>query len=436
VTVGAATSPDSYLPGHGNGGYRVIRYELDLDYSIRTNRLKGVATIHARSTHVLDRFSLDLAKLKVGKVRMDGQRGVRFVQTARKLTITPSSPIPDGDEFTVVIEYAGAPSPIRSRWGMVGWEELSDGVIVAAQPSGAPTWYPCNDRVDDKASYGIRISADQAYTVVCNGTLVEHTVRSGVGHWYYEQPEPTASYLATAQLGRYERATPRFDGVPGVIAYPHAIEKRVMTDFGKLDRMMRLFQNSFGPYPFESYTVVITDDELEIPLEAQALAIFGSNHADGEGGTERLIAHELAHQWFGNSVGLAAWKDIWLNEGFACYSEWLWSEESGGQTAAQWAAHYRRQLSGVPHDIVLGDPGADLMFDDRIYKRGALTLHALRSTIGDTAFFAVLHAWTHRFQFGTVSTDDFRALAEELSGTSLEKLFLNWLYETSLPKLP
>ena len=435
-SIGATTAGDGYLPGHGNGGYRVHRYDLDLEYRVTTNRLRGTATIHARSTQVLERFSLDLAKLRVSRVRIEGQRGARFTQTPRKVVISPAVALPADQDFVVVIDYAGAPSPIRTRWGALGWEELTDGVIVAAQPSGAPTWFPSNDRVDDKAAYGIRISADQAYTVIGNGTLVEYHVASGLGHWHYEQAQPTATYLATVQIGRYERRTTEWSGVPGVIAYPRSIEGRTMSDLATLDGMMALFQERFGPYPFDSYTVVVTDDALEIPLEAQGLAIFGSNHVDGFGGSERLVAHELAHQWFGNSVGLASWKDIWLNEGFACYAEWLWSEHSGRMSAADWARQFRRQLAAQPRDLIVGNPGPASMFDDRIYKRGALTLHALRTVIGDAAFFDLLRVWTARHRFGTVTTQDFRALATELSGQSLDRLFESWLFETSLPRLP
>ena len=371
-SIGATTAGDGYLPGHGNGGYRVHRYDLDLEYRVTTNRLRGTATIHARSTQVLERFSLDLAKLRVSRVRIEGQRGARFTQTPRKVVISPAVALP----------------------------------------------------------------ADQAYTVIGNGTLVEYHVASGLGHWHYEQAQPTATYLATVQIGRYERRTTEWAGIPGVIAYPRSIEGRTMSDLAALDRMMALFQERFGPYPFESYTVVVTDDALEIPLEAQGLAIFGSNHVDGFGGSERLVAHELAHQWFGNSVGLASWKDIWLNEGFACYAEWLWSEHSGRMSAADWARQFRRQLAAQPRDLIVGDPGPASMFDDRIYKRGALTLHALRTVTGDAVFFELLRAWTARHRFGTVTTQDFRALATELSGQNLDRLFQSWLFETSLPRLP
>jgi aminopeptidase N len=200
--------------------------------------------------------------------------------------------------------------------------------------------------------------------------------------------------------------------------------------------MMRFFIGTFGPYPFADYSVVVTADDLEIPLEAQGVAIFGANHADGEGGSERLIAHELAHQWFGNSVGIAAWKHIWLNEGFACYAEWLWSEHSGGASADELARRYHAGLRSLPQDIVVGDPGPALMFDDRVYKRGALTLHALRMTLGDESFFGLLQTWTASRRHATATTDDFRTLAEAHSGMDLDRFFEHWLFAPSLPRLP
>ena len=251
-----------------------------------------------------------------------------------------------------------------------------------------------------------------------------------------EQTQPTATYLATVQIGRYTLAAQSFDGVPGVLAYPRALGSRVATDFGPLGRMMALFQDRFGPYPFDDYTVVVTPDVLEIPLEAQSLAIFSANHADGFHSSDRLIAHELAHQWFGNSVGLAHWKDIWLNEGFACYSEWIWSERNGGPSADALARQHHRGVAAQRHDIVVGDPGPALMFDDRIDKRGALMLRALRRTIGDPAFFRLLKEWTSTHRGSTVTTDDFRRLAAGYSSAPLDRLFDSWLVATDLPRSP
>jgi aminopeptidase len=164
------------------------------------------------------------------------------------------------------------------------------------------------------------------------------------------------------------------------------------------------------------------------------MSIFGANFLEDDG-EQRLIAHELAHQWFGNSLTVQSWQHIWLNEGFACYAEWLWSEQSGGPSADRLAARHRDRLAGLPQNLVIADPGPRLMFDDRLYKRGALTLHALRRTIGDRAFFELLRRWTTENRYGTVTTEQFVAHSEQYAA-SLRPLFTAWLYEPALPRLP
>ncbi|MCW4352746.1 M1 family metallopeptidase [Hoyosella sp. YIM 151337] len=433
-----SSAVDPYVPTSGNNGYRVSRYELDLNYRVSTNRLEADTTITAVTTETLDRYALDLsAALKVAKVRVNGAAPARFSHKAGKLRITPRVPIPAGGQLVTEVKYAGRPRPVVNQFGTIGWEELTDGVLTANQPNGAPTWFPCNDHPSAKASYRISITTESAYAALSNGTLHSRKTHAGTTTWVYEQPEPMSTYLATVQIGSYVVQEIAPSPVRMKAAVPPALRGNFEIDFARQRRMIKLFTKLFGPYPFSSgYSVVVTEDPLEIPLEAQCLSVFGANHCDGKQHSERLIAHELAHQWFGNSVTASTWADIWLHEGFACYAEWLWSEGSDGPTAKEWARHYWDKLKRSPQDLVLADPGSKRMFDDRVYKRGALTLHALRTRIGDEAFFALLQDWTNRYRHSIATTDDFVGLAALYSRQSLADLWTDWLRSKPLPDLP
>ncbi|MUL79705.1 M1 family metallopeptidase [Mycolicibacterium sp. CBMA 226] len=428
---------DPYLPNNGNFGYRVSRYELNLEYRVDSNRLTGSATITAVTLASLSWFTLDLSDaLSVAKVEVNGRRPAKYRTVNGKLHITLPSALPAGAAMTVTVRYGGNPRPIKSMWGTVGFEELTEGALVAGQPNGAASWFPCDDHPSSKASYRITVSTDTPYRVVANGELVSRKTRAAQTTWVYELAEPTSTYLITLQIGRYEAVRLAKSPVPMAAALPQRLIRNFEYDFGRQPRMMQLFTRLFGPYPLSSgYTVVVTDDELEIPLEAQGISIFGANHCDGRRSAERLIAHEMAHQWFGNSVTVRRWRDIWLHEGFACYAEWLWAEESGWRTADELAAHNLQKLRGLRQNLILADPGPEDMFDDRVYKRGALTLHALRRTIGDTNFFALLRDWTTRHRHSTAVTDDFTGLAANYTEQSLRPLWTAWLYTAELPAL-
>ncbi|WP_181762511.1 M1 family metallopeptidase [Pseudarthrobacter sp. B4EP4b] len=448
--------PDPYTPGHGSAEYQVSRYELYLDYRVSTNRLSGHAAISARSSVFLDRVVLNLAGLRVLKVQLDGQRVQRFSQRGNQLIIVPARPLPGGTDFSLDIRYDGTPGPLRGNWGEVGWEELTDGVLVAGQPTGAPSWFPCNDHPSQKASFGFTITTDANYRVVCNGVLVSRHAKASRETWVFEQAEPMATYLATVQIGRYDlrqldpavhspshRADvpPGLGGsVPQLVAAPPALMSSATAALARQGQMMETFEACFGPYPFPGYTVVVADDPLEIPLEAQSLSVFGPNHLNQDWNDQRLIAHELAHQWFGNSLTATTWADIWLHEGFACYAEWIWSEASGNLPASQRAAAAWQGLAAQAQDLLVGDPSPELMFDDRVYKRGALALHAVRRTAGDVLFFELLQGWTESFRHGGVTTADFMDTADrtcaEVRGFSARAILTPWLYEAALPPLP
>ncbi len=428
-----SSGADPYVPRRGDRAYRVRHYDLEIEYRVSSNRLTGRATIVATAVQPLSRISLDLAGLRASKVTVNRRRPARYAQRDEKLHVWPATDLAAGD-FTVDVQYAGNPQPVRSAWGDVGWEELTEGALVAGQPSGAPTWFPCNDHPGDKATYRIAISTDSPYHVVANGRLTSRHTRASQTSWVFEQTAPMATYLATVQIGRYTEVKVASSPVTITGAVPAELARVFRSDFGRQQDMMKVFAKLFGPYPFGAYTVVVADDPLEIPLEAQGLSVFGSNHLDGRRGAERLIAHELAHQWFGNSLTPSSWRDIWLNEGFACYAEWLWSENSGGLSAAQQVAQAHAKLAGLPQDLVISDPGPRDMFDDRLYKRGAITLHAIRLRLGDDAFFDLLRSWTKRHRHGSVTTAGFTELAS--SYADVAPLLATWLDAAKLPALP
>lgn len=428
---------DPYLPTAGNFGYRVSRYELELEYKVAINRLAGTATVTTVTLAELQTFSLDLSSaLSVAKVTVNGKRPKHFRTDRDKLHITLADRLPAGAAMTVAVRYSGTPRPKRTPWGEVGFEELTEGALVAGQPNGASSWFPCDDHPSAKASFRVQIATESAYLTLANGKLLSRRARAGMTTWTYEQSEPTSTYLITLQVGPYTRRRMAKNGVEIFSVLPDRLRREFDHDFGRQPQMMKLFVKLFGPYPLaDGYTVVVTDDDLEIPLEAQGISIFGANHCDGRRGSERLVAHELAHQWFGNSVTAQRWRHIWLHEGFACYAEWLWSDHCGERSADDWARHYHRRLVDSPQDLVLADPGPQDMFDDRVYKRGALALHALRRRIGDDSFFALLREWTSRYRHASVVTDDFIALAAQYTEDSLRPLWAAWLYSAEVPPL-
>ena len=426
---------DPYVPERGDPFYAVTHYDLELDYRVSSNRLAGRALLDVVAVERVSVLHVDLVGLRVTKVLVDG-RAVKYVQRGDRLRVTLAAPLEAGATTRLQIAYGGSPGPARSRWGLVGWEELDDGVLVASQPSGAATWFPCNDHPSDKATYRITIDCDSPYDVVATGTLVSVRARGSRTRRVFEQPRPMATYLAAVHIGQYTRILLAEAPVRQEVVLPAALERQVRTDLARQPRMVEVFERVFGPYPYDDYTVVVTPDDLEIPLEAQGMATFGPNWLTGRRREERLVAHELAHQWFGNSLTIATWQDIWLNEGFSCYAEWLWFEAADGIPAdASARAHWAR-LAALPDDLVIGDPGPNLMFDDRVYKRGALALHALRLTMGDLGFFAMLRDWVASHAHGSVTTEAFAEhVARHHDPQVVAALLDEWVWGTALPEL-
>ncbi|RMB69703.1 M1 family metallopeptidase [Corynebacterium macginleyi] len=435
-TAFSRSHTDPYTGVDFNLGFKVTHYRLDLNYRVEPNLLHGEAILSVHAVENLTSLTLDLGGAMVARrvTAKHAPRVTKFHQSSGKLRLRFAEEIAADTKFELHIRYGGSPRPIRTTWGEIGWEETESGALVASQPNGAPSWFPCDDTLSEKALYDIIITADSPFTVISNGELVSRKASGSTTQWHYRTRHPMATYLATVQVGEFSS----YSLGPNTQAWaPAFLRDRVREEFSQQQEMVDFFSSIYGPYPFPTYQVVITEDELEIPLEAQGLSIFGSNHVKGDHAFERLIAHELSHQWFGNSVGLSEWKDIWLNEGFACYSEWLWGEHKGAVSARRAARSHYHVLTRKRQDIQISDPGARDMFDDRVYKRGALAVHAIHRLLGD-AFFPTLSSYLTQHQHSVVQSGDllsaFRKAAPDAA--LFDTTVTAWLDETALPQFP
>ncbi len=449
--AGPAGIGDPYFPTLGNGGYDAQHYTIELTADLASNTIDATTTITALAAQELSAFNLDFAGPAVLGVEVNGAPAA-WDRHERELIVVPPAPLPAGEPFTVAVRYAGRPSSVSgsSIPLLVGWTNFGGGVFVASEPYGAMGWYPVNDHPLDKATYELRITVPAPYVVAANGTLHE-TISSADGEtitYVWASRDPIASYLVTVNIDQFAVMTgPGPHGLPLRTYYPPDHADAVVAEFARTADMIAFFSEAFGPYPFEAYGAVVIDAALPFALETQTISLFGRNWITGTGAAEEAVAHELAHQWFGNSVSLARWGDIWLNEGFATYASWLWFEHDRGPAALdQIVRHIYAQIAEdqagfsprLPLSSYLppGDPPPDALFNRGVYLRGALTLHALRRRAGDEAFFAILRAYYERHQHGNATTADFIAVAEEIAGEPLGDLFVAWLYAPALPDLP
>ncbi|MET7490164.1 M1 family metallopeptidase [Streptomyces sp. NPDC005538] len=435
-TPGADGIGDSYFPQLGNGGFDARHYALDVAYNPDTDRLDGRTTLTARATQNLSSFDLDLQKLEVTKVEVNGRRA-QFTRTGDELRITPRDSLRKGRDFTVSVTYGGVPEPLNGPivFGSdYGWMKTTDGVFVACEPNAASTWFPSSDHPSDKATYDIRIKAPKGLTGVSNGRLVSTYDKGDSTYTHWRESKPMATYLATATIGKFDVKTGKTPGgIPIYVAIDPVLANSNSVDvYAVTAAATDYWSQVFGPYPFEETGAIVDDmPEAGFSLEVQSKPAYSAVRS------ETTIVHELAHQWFGDSVSVAHWKDIWLNEGFASYAQWLWAEHQGTQTAhaSFLAAYNSRPDTSAFWQTVVGDPQRDTMFASAVYTRGAMTLQMLRERIGDTAFFKLLPAWTKLHRYGNGDTAGFIKLAEKISGQQLDDLFQTWLFTTGKPTL-
>jgi aminopeptidase N len=463
-TAGAPGAGDAYFPYAGNGGYDVRHYDLDITYAPPgpepaplEGELDGTATIDLTATQDLDRFNLDLRGMEVRSVTVNGKRmqaaappesgrnvgGPAYwhVQDdeARiwELTIQPRPKLKKGERARVVIEYGGATTRPRDLEGFLyGWVTTRDGAMVVSEPEASMTWYPVSDHQTDKATYSFEITVPEGKVAVANGLQPKPpTTKKGWTTWYWDAPDLQASYLTTATIGDFELRPTYYSssGVPIIDAVDTKLtaSQRAVTDasLALQAAMIDFFEGLFGDYPFNSYGAIVDNDSVGYALETQTRPVYSGQASQG------TVAHEAAHQWFGNAVSPGRWQDIWLNEGWATYATWLWNEERGIRTAQEaYNTWYNSEPQGDAYwELPIGDPGPFNLFADQVYDRGAGTLHALRLEVGDDAFFKGARLWLERYNDSHGTSEDFQEVYEEASGENLDEFFQIWLYDPVKP---
>ncbi len=426
---------DAYYPLSGNGGYDVKHYTIDMEVEPDTNRIDAFVDIEVVLQQDLSSLNLDFIGFDIRGVQLDGEL-VEHRREGTELTVDFGRTLSSETAAVIRVVYDGVPRPIpEPTIGTIGWIDGPNGSHVVSEPNGAPTWFPANDHPLDKATFTFRIAVPDDWQVAANG-LLTGTEATGAGtRFIWEASDQMAPYLATVAVGQFEFVEePGPNGIPLRSAYPPDLVGAATQDFGRTAQMIETFERLFGPYPFEAYGSLVIDDNFGFALETQTLSIYSKLLIDGSRAREWVFAHELAHQWFGNSVSVGRWQDIWLNEGLATYSEALWFEfADGGDTNAR-----MRDLAASSAALPApGDPGPNNLFGREVYDRGALAVHSLRLTLdNDDIFFEILRTWADENAYSTATTDDFIETAERVAGRDLRELLESFIYSDELPPLP
>ncbi|WP_405528638.1 M1 family metallopeptidase [Streptomyces avidinii] len=435
---------DRLFPELGNPGYDVLSYDLSFAYKDNLSPLDAVTVIDARALQPLERINLDFTHGQVASAEVNGEPA-RFESVGEDLVLTPARPVADRMPLRITVRHTSDP---RGR-GDGGWVPTEDGLAMANQADAAHRVFPCNDHPADKAFFTFRVTAPAGLTAVANGEAVTPARRLGpTTTWTYRTRHPMATELAQVSVGRSEvvhGTGPH--GLPLRDVVPAQDRKRLDPWLKKTAGHIEWMEERVGRYPFENYGVLIARATTGFELETQTLSLFESNLFSGDGYpdwyVESVMVHELAHQWFGDSVSPRTWSDLWLNEGHATWYEALYADGLGKyslerrmreayQRSDQW-----RAAGGPPAAPKAAAPGEKIgLFRPVVYDGAALILYALRQEVGVQAFDRIERRWVAENRDGVAGTADFVRLASQEAGRDLGAFLEPWLYGATTPPMP
>ena len=476
---GARSLGDPLFPQIGNGGYDARSYTIELDYDPVANIFNSArTTMVARATKNLASFSMDFQDLDVARVRVDG-RDARFrqreatpdlsdnpdVTQPMKLIVKPREGLRKHRRFTVKVDYSGEPNLIvDADTSIEGWipacqnldfQPPCDGAHVVNQPIGAQSWFPSNNYPTDKAAFDTIVTVPNGSTAFGVGELASRRSRGGRTTWHWHEDDPTATYLTTATTGTFDytqttmvedggRVLPVYNGIDS--SYDATQKANVNGTLALAPGMLNYLRGWYGTYPFDSTGAVVDRaPDVGYALEVQTKSHFsrlGTTTNDISDGT---LLHEIAHQWVGNTVTLAQWPDIWFNEGWATWSEWIWgSEVNGGDSPA---ALFDELYTTTPDEdweiapaVLDGDP-ANLFVGFPVYDRGAMIVQGTREIIGEPRFRALIRVLMTDYRYGNISSRQFIAEVKRVSGFGgarlalLDQFLEQWIYGETKPTI-
>ncbi|MFE9650202.1 M1 family metallopeptidase [Streptomyces sp. NPDC006365] len=437
---------DRLFPHLGNPGYDVMAYDLAFTYSGNNSEpLPAVTTIDARATDWLEKVNLDYSHGTVRSVEVNGVPA-EFRSAGEDLVVTPAERLAPGSRMRITVGHDSDPTPGEDVES--GWVRTEDGLAMANQIDAAHRIFPGNDHPSDKAIFTIRVTAPDAYTAVANGLALEAVRHAGTTTWAYRTEHPMATELAQVSIGRSSvRHGSGPGGLPVRDVVPSKDREKLEPWLKRTPEQIAWMERKVGRYPFETYGLLIAEARTGFALETQTLSLFErelfTRPEFPKWYVESTMVHELAHQWFGNSVTPRTWSDLWLSEGHATWYEALYAEETAGRPLetrmheAYRASDTWRAAGGPPAAPKAPESGRRIsIFRPNVYGGSALVLYALRQEIGRPAFERLERRWVRIHRDGIATTADFEGLASAVAGRDLSAFFTAWLYGKKTPPMP
>ena len=378
-----------------------------------------------------DTIELDLDGLTVDGVTVDATAAA-WSRSGHRLQITLPAEAAEGTRVEVVVRYHGLPRIFTDPDDATeGWGHTKDGIVALGEPVGTMTWLPISNVPADKTPMAITVTAPKRFEVASNGRLVGVSQAGSLKTWRYDATT-MAPYLAMVAIGQFTIHRTTTERGVKVLSFIDAGKGALRHQVRLVPTAVDWLARRIGtPYPFGQAGIVVDPNRFGYALETQTRPVFP--HVPGD----LTIVHELAHQWFGDSVTPRQWDDLWLNEGFATYLEWCWLERVGRSTPAK---EFARRYAGHRHDPDFWTPSPHRLGSAKnlfayhvVYLRGAMTLQALRERVGSRTFWRIVRVWTRTHADGNGTTEQFERLAERISDRDLDSLFSDWLDRHTRP---